>query len=250
MDTFNIRGIVFRAVDYGETSKILTVYTSEFGLISVMAKGVKTPKSKKQNLVAPFTEAVFELNKSRDFYYLKDGEIFFDNLHIRENLKQIYLTQVFFDIIENTLVAEDLDQDHYLLLSKSMQYFKKSTQDDYSLKVANMFLLKYISMIGYRPNLQTCCKCGKNEFKQVYFSTQAGGILCQDHVDSRSVKLSEKEYQYFNQLVLQVFENIDIIGLGKDEIKIFKIIIDFIIYNLEIKVPRSLTMVYRLLGIK
>ncbi|MFM1582540.1 DNA repair protein RecO, partial [Helcococcus ovis] len=69
MDIDNFRGIVFRAVDFGETSKILTIFTRNEGIISVMARGVKNPKSKKQNLVSVFTEADFELTKSKDFYY-------------------------------------------------------------------------------------------------------------------------------------------------------------------------------------
>lgn len=35
-------GIVIRSTDYGETNKIVTVYTREFGKIGVMARGRKS----------------------------------------------------------------------------------------------------------------------------------------------------------------------------------------------------------------
>ena len=39
-----IEGIIIREIPYGETSKIIHVYTNE-GVISIMCKGAKTLKS-------------------------------------------------------------------------------------------------------------------------------------------------------------------------------------------------------------
>lgn len=36
-------GIVIRTTDYGETNKIITLYTREWGKIGVMARGAKSP---------------------------------------------------------------------------------------------------------------------------------------------------------------------------------------------------------------
>lgn len=41
-----VEGIVIRTTDYGETNKIVTIYSREFGKISAMARGAKKPKSR------------------------------------------------------------------------------------------------------------------------------------------------------------------------------------------------------------
>lgn len=248
MDTYNFKGLVFRSVDYGDTSKIVTVLTEDKGFISLMARGVKKPKSKKQNLVASFTEIYFEANRSGNFYYLKDGEIINDNLNLRQGLINIYLGQLFLDIVERTSIKDQVEKDHYSLLAKSLSALNNNSNKEDILKIANMFLIKYISMIGYKPSIFSCLKCKKRKFKQVYFSKELGGILCQDHYTENSIRLSFEEYQYLIDILLGVFEKLDIIDGGIDQVKIFNLIIDFIFYNLDIKVPASLNMFKKLIG--
>ena len=248
MDTYNFKGLVFRSVDYGDTSKIVTVLTEDKGFISLMARGVKKPKSKKQNLVASFTEIYFEANRSGNFYYLKDGEIINDNLNLRQGLINIYLGQLFLDIVERTSIKDQVEKDHYSLLAKSLSALNNNSNKEDILKIANMFLIKYISMIGYKPSIFSCLKCKKRKFKQVYFSKELGGILCQDHYTENSTRLSFEEYQYLIDILLGVFEKLDIIDGGIDQVKIFNLIIDFIFYNLDIKVPASLNMFKKLIG--
>ncbi|MGY3775685.1 DNA repair protein RecO [Helcococcus sueciensis] len=247
MDTFNIEAIVFRSTDYGETSKILTLFSLEEGIITLMAKGVKNPKSKKQNLVSPFTIANFEINKSHNFYYLKDGEIISNNYELRKDIGKIYITQLFFDIIENTSIKNEKNEIVYLLLKKTLQYLENSKNQ---ILILNIFLIKYISMIGYKPRLFNCVKCGKNKFKEVYFSCDKGGILCENDMEFNSIRLNQEEYEYLCRILLEVYENIDIIHTGEFEKKILKLLMDFIIYNTGINVPASYKMVSKIIGIK
>lgn len=247
MDTINIKGIVIRSVDYGETSKILTVFSFEKGIISIMAKGVKNPKSKKQNLISLFTESNFELTKSKDFYYLRDGEILKNNFHIRDSVKKIYLCQLFFDIIERTTLKNEKNNQIYNLLIKTLDYLK--FENDY-LTIANMFLIKLISMHGYKPILTSCAKCNKKSFERVFFSNEMGGILCEECRNINSIELSYKEYKYLCNILVEVYENTDIIDKDTDKIKIFKLLINFIVYNTDIIIPNSYKIFVRLEGIE
>ena len=248
MDTYNFKGLVFRSVDYGDTSKIVTVLTEHKGFISLMARGVKNPKSKKQNLIASFSEIYFEANRSGDFYYLKDGEIINDNLNLRKGLINIYLGQLFLDIVERLSIKDQVEKDHYLLLTKALSTLNGKSEKVDILKIANMFLIKYISMIGYKPSIFSCLKCKTSKFKQVYFSKEFGGILCQNHYTENAIRLSFEEYQYLIDILLGVFEKLGIIDGGIDQVKIFNLIIDFIFYNLDIKLPASLNVFKKLIG--
>ncbi len=56
-------GIVLRTTDYGETNKIVTLYTREWGKIGVMARGAKKPKSRLSAITQPFTYGYFLMQK-------------------------------------------------------------------------------------------------------------------------------------------------------------------------------------------
>lgn len=242
MDIYDAKAFVIRDVDYGESSKILTLFTKDRGLISVMAKGVKSAKSKKLNLISVFTEANYELTEKDDFYFLKDGQIIESNLEIRKSIDKIYLAQLFFDIIERTSFNYE-DENIYLLLKKSILYLQKT---DNTIRLANMFLLKYISMIGFKPYLNL-----KNidNRSTIYFSLSKGRIVYKSTYDNETVNISFKEAKYLEKTLLEVLENIDEIENDIDEKKIFKLIINFIKYNLDITMPQSYYGFIKLKGI-
>ena len=68
-------GIVLRTTDYGETNKIVTLYTREWGKIGVMARGAKKPKSRLSAITQPFTYGYFLLQKGSGLGNLQQGEI-------------------------------------------------------------------------------------------------------------------------------------------------------------------------------
>lgn len=78
-----VEGIVLRSTIYKETHRIVTLFTSEVGLISLMVKGVKTPE--RMVLLTPFSQIeVFFRKKLSDLFVLKDGSLISDNLFLRE----------------------------------------------------------------------------------------------------------------------------------------------------------------------
>jgi hypothetical protein len=78
-----VDGIVLRTTLYKETHRIITLFTAEAGLISFMAKRVKTPE--KMVLLSPFSQIeVIYRKKLSDLYLFKDGSLITDNLFLRE----------------------------------------------------------------------------------------------------------------------------------------------------------------------
>src|SRR5216683_2554390 len=78
-----VEGIVLRSTIHKENHRIITLFTQEAGLISLMVKSVKTPE--RLVLLTPFSQIeVFFRKKLSDLYLLKDGSLIADNLFLRE----------------------------------------------------------------------------------------------------------------------------------------------------------------------
>ena len=69
MAEFRTAGIVLKKQNFGEADRILRIFSQEFGLISVLAKGVKKTKSRKSGSLELFSEANLRLHR-------KSGELF------------------------------------------------------------------------------------------------------------------------------------------------------------------------------
>ena len=69
--------IVLRSMKYGETSKIVTLYSKKFGKIRVMAKGARSAKSKFGASLEPMMHSSIILYKKeqRDLHLLSKSEL-------------------------------------------------------------------------------------------------------------------------------------------------------------------------------
>lgn len=236
----NVTGLVIGDYDYKESSKILRIFTRELGIISVMARGAKRPKSKLQNLSSLYCLAEYSLVKRKDFYYLDEGKIITINLHLRNDIKSLYSAQLCIELINKSLLEDQISPDLFDLLVKTIEYLG---QTDNKLRLVSMFVIKYISMIGYRPELMTCAICKKTP-RDVGFSIQAGGITCLDHGQAATY-LKDEEYKYLLWLFYSKLDQVDDFAITIDEKNIFRLLIDFAIEKTEMNRPQVLGVFMR-----
>ena len=75
--TINIEGIVLNSKNYGDTSKILDIFTKEYGVIGVIAKGCKSLRSRLRSVTDKFTYATFTIYYKKDKLSTLKVDIFF-----------------------------------------------------------------------------------------------------------------------------------------------------------------------------
>lgn len=175
-----IEGIVISETNYGENSKIINIFTKEYGIIGVMAKGVKSLKSKLRNYATPYVYGYFHV------YY-------------KENKLSILIECEIIDTLKN--LKADLTLLSYMnyLVELSTQIYKQSHQIEiYNLLISvllkmnlnldplvltNIIELKLLDYLGISLKLDGCVKCD-NKNNIVTISAEEGGYLCKDCYDN------------------------------------------------------------------
>ena len=62
MEITKVKGIIISESSYSETSKLLNIFTEEYGVIGVIAKGAKRLKSNLRSVTSKLTYAFFQIN--------------------------------------------------------------------------------------------------------------------------------------------------------------------------------------------
>ena len=103
-----VDGLVIKSQNYGENDKLVTILTAD-GKQVVLAKGVRSMKSKIKNITEPFVYANFELNqKGSAIPWIKGGsstEIFYN---LRVDVEKLFLATYICDIA-NELSGERVE---------------------------------------------------------------------------------------------------------------------------------------------
>lgn len=169
-------GIVIRSIDYGESHKIITLYTKEHGKISLMARGAKKPKSRLSAITQLFTYGLFLFFRPnpRGMGTLSQGERLKSFNAIRHNLVMTAYASYFAELVDKMM---DDDEHHPDLFPLLLSVFSQLDEGKDPAFLARLFELKMIILGGYKPELERCVVCRKEE-GPFLFSVKEGGLLC------------------------------------------------------------------------
>jgi DNA repair protein RecO (recombination protein O) len=172
-------GIVIRNVDYGETSKIVTIYTKELGKISLMARGAKKPVSKLSGITQLLQQGYFLFHAGNGMGTLQQGESI---RGFRNILEDIYLTSYatfMSELLDRTTEEKQKNTFLFELFERLLEYLNDGYDPEIIL---NIFELKILSLLGIAPELSRCVNCGHID-GNFMFSTKEGGIICHRCID-------------------------------------------------------------------
>jgi len=140
--------IVLRSRKQGDTSKIVSLYTLDFGLVDVIAKGAREMKSKFGSALEPFTysKATFYKKDGRDLHLLSNAEVVTPFRNLQSDLEHIESAT---KVIELLLRAQHHEESHpelFRLVKETLQVMNESKS---VASVLFAYYLKYISFAGF-----------------------------------------------------------------------------------------------------
>ncbi len=169
-------GIVTREVKYGDSSRILTVLTSRFGKISVLAGGVRTNRSGLLGATQLFSHVSFQLFRSREtgLYKINSGELLTSFSSLRNSLDKMAYASYFCDIA-NTVIQENAPDEPQMRLLLNTLYLLDRDKLPAS-QIKSVFEFRTLSLQGLLPDFSGCASCGA--LSPSYFSPERGGAFC------------------------------------------------------------------------
>ncbi|MBQ4100504.1 MAG: DNA repair protein RecO [Oscillospiraceae bacterium] len=169
--------LVLKARDVNEADKVLTLLSSDLGVITAFANGSKKLKSKLSTVSNAFCYARFNLYKKRDAYVIDNAEPIELFYKIRQDIENLSLASYFAELSQSLAPNGDRAEPFLRLILNSLHFLDKNLKTREFLKP--LFELKIISLAGFMPNLICCADCGCYENDRMFFHIRNGEIYCE-----------------------------------------------------------------------
>lgn len=182
MPMVRTQALVIRAVDVMETSKVVTLFTRDFGKTTALAKGARRLKS-------PFHAALdllsvcdmVLLRKSSETLDLATEGVLVERFSsLRRDLSALYAGYYISELLSE---LTDLYDPHPKLYDAAIVTLR--TLGDESLRERRLlrFELACLRELGFMPELEACVHCGawiesRSREDSVAFGLATGGVLC------------------------------------------------------------------------
>ncbi|MDL2253141.1 DNA repair protein RecO [Ruminococcaceae bacterium OttesenSCG-928-I18] len=210
------KGLVLREVKYGETSRILTVFTQNHGILSVSAKGSLNPKSKLFSASGLYSYSEWVLREGRKTYFADEAapiEVFFG---LRERVESLYLAAYIAELAQ-MLSPVGEESARILRLTLNSLYMLSHHKKDPAL-VKAVYEMRALAESGFMPGLLACEECGKYEGGPFHFSAASGTLLCGSCAEKREImcNLNEGALAALRHIVLSDDDKLYSFTLGKE----------------------------------
>jgi len=179
MPPLKAQGVILRKYLLRETSYILVVFTREFGKIKGVIKGIRKPYPQFAGSFEIFTlvDILFYKGKKRPIELITQCEAVDSFLNIRKDIQRLTYANYYIELIE--MVCGDSAPERGLFdLLVSVLGFLVSGRG--AKQVTRIFEIKFLSLLGLKPQTACCVCCGKEEKENIFFDIKNGGVVCGD----------------------------------------------------------------------
>ena len=174
--------LVLQTYRFGDTSKILRLLTSDFGPLSVLARGALRPKSRMGGVLEPFVEgrATLYLKPNRDLHTLSGFELVRSRQSLGSDLARFAGASVLAELVLRLAPAQRDDR-VYGTLSNGLDDLEEAGAAA-GAAVSLVRIWELIGVLGFEPALDRCLSCGRSitTGEAARFDTSEGGLRCAD----------------------------------------------------------------------
>lgn len=197
---FTTEALVIKEMKIGESDRLVTLFTRDYGIIRAFASGAKTIKSKKGAATALLTYSSFTILKKKDTYKIYEAvpiRMFFG---VGNDIESLSLAQYFCELSGVLVSSGASDGEFFRLILNSLHFLSEGKRFPPLIKAITE--LRAAAISGFMPDLVACNGCGKFEDDIMYFDLSGGGLYCKD------CKPSEIKAEPIDRTVLSAMRHI------------------------------------------
>jgi DNA repair protein RecO (recombination protein O) len=177
VSVYQADALVIRSREYGESDRLLTLFSREQGKLHAVAKGVRKPKSHQRAGAQLFTYADFLLYHGRTLDTVNQASPRESFPHLWGDLEKTLAASALAELLDiGTILGQPYPELFTLTLTS---FFLLEHLDPEILQCA--YTLRLLTYLGYSPKLTECVECGRPiRGTRVYFSPEEGGVVCRE----------------------------------------------------------------------
>lgn len=171
---YKTRGIILRRSNLGEADRILTILTEKYGLIRVVAKGVRKTLSKLAGHLEPFCVVEFLIAEGRNLDIVSGAVIKKCHILLRGNLESTQTAYYLAEIIDRMLPEREKHEEIFELFDETLEHLNSAPSE----LLISYFELNFLASVGYHPELAKCVRCSEKLSDNNHFDFDSGGVVC------------------------------------------------------------------------
>ena len=222
--TYRARALVLKRTKLGEADVICTLLAEDGSQIKAVAKGARKPTSSFTSRLELFSACDLLLVEGKSLDIIKEARLVESNAPLRSRLELTEAASPMVELVERATLVSLENKQLYPLTTKAL-HFLTVIEDDQLLTFTAAHLLKTVSFLGFKPELERCIGCGSPDVLKeaderglsTAFSYLDGGVVCSSCLHNfETVMVDPCVLHWAQALLYSTFEEIQQFDLPSD----------------------------------
>ena len=166
--------------DFRDSSRLLDVFSLEYGRVTLVAKGARAPRSKLQGILEPFSPLIISWSGKGDVQTLTGAETVKNSIKLSG--KQILSAYYINELLQRLMIQYDPHPELFRMYQQTLENFQDGNEEI----ILRGFEKKLLSEIGYALNLEFEVEKGKSvsKDKKYYYDVENGPVSVDESDDT------------------------------------------------------------------
>jgi DNA repair protein RecO (recombination protein O) len=169
--------IIISSINLGDADKLVTFFSLDRGMLKGVAKNARKSFKRFGAGLESFTLVRFHLyeREHQELVRIESADIIEQHASIGCDLARAATGAVMLELVREMSPLGERNSQAFLLLSHVLHLLDEGEDPLFLLSV---YMIKFLSLLGYQPKLDHCLSCGSSQKGEVLFLGVKGGILC------------------------------------------------------------------------
>jgi DNA repair protein RecO (recombination protein O) len=185
------RAVVLRTLDYGESDRIITFFSEDFGKLKGIAKGARRSKRRFANALELFSlsNVLFSRGGRGGLSLIEGADVVSHHPGIREDLEKTLIATYFAELVDGFSAEGKKNAELFSLLEDFLEFLDREALQ---AGIERFFEMRLLKLTGYDLHIRGCLACRKqlDEISEPAFIPAEGGIRCRTCLKNATTALS------------------------------------------------------------
>lgn len=176
METIITKAVCLNSIDYLDTSKLVTLFSLDLGVISASIKSVKKQTAKMKMACQNFCFCEYSLINVNGKYQIINFSLIDSFFALTKDLKNFYLGNILLEVTQKSLEKNMPNSQVFINLIKCLKsicYENKNAE-----YVVGHYIAFMLNTLGYKLNFSNCAVCNEKLNDNIYFEEDRGCFVC------------------------------------------------------------------------
>jgi DNA repair protein RecO (recombination protein O) len=145
---YSSEGIVIARYKYSEADRLIVIFSRDYGKLSLLAKSVRRPKSRKRGSLEVFSRLKFSAARGKSLDILTETDLIDSFSDLRGSLSKVALIYYYLEVVNKITRDDDENAAVYDLLTSAIDELRRSSV---SKKNREKFIKILLTELGYWP---------------------------------------------------------------------------------------------------